>query len=384
VLLTMMLAHVLLAHVPPTSGRVALVVAPSHVRAPLAAVVMHAKRGRKPKEVVEAPLEEEEEEEQGRSVQLVDAMATSLGREDELKPYPGPTIVDEPLGDGDTRSLFVHFARFSPSRMPSAALQEAYVSWLEDTAAQPDVSLCLPQYMLAAQRVDDFWETGAVLTDEDIARLDAQEEAEASAAAAAAATAAEEATEVGGDAAVADYVPPARMEMEPTEVAFVLGHLTVCRAKSSSAATAWATSDPVLVGGGYSETRLHEWARSSDEALCVRTTGESLQPYCVHCLDRADATELRAATRGAHLEWLRESGRVVMVGPLLEPRADEDADAASGGAPVGSLLVVNGDDLDEVRDWAAADPYQHAGLFASVTVAPLCMYAVACSEENAF
>jgi len=156
----------------------------------------------------------------------------------------------------------------------------------------------------------------------------------------------------------------------------------VCRAKSSSAATAWATSDPVLVGGGYSETRLHEWARSSDEALRVRTTGESVQPYCVHCLDRADSVELRAATREAHLEWMRESGRVVMAGPLLEPA--EGADAAGGGSPVGSLLVVNGDDLAEVRDWAATDPYKHAGLFASVTVAPLNMYAVDCLEESAF
>ena len=38
---------------------------------------------------------------------------------------------------------------------------------------------------------------------------------------------------------------------------------------------------------------------------------------------------------------------------------------------VGTLLLVNGDDLAEVEDWAKSDPYNGAGLFASVTVAPL-------------
>ena len=48
-------------------------------------------------------------------------------------------------------------------------------------------------------------------------------------------------------------------------------------------------------------------------------SGECLQPYCVHCVDKPDAADLRASTREAHLAWLRESGRVVMAGPLIEP-----------------------------------------------------------------
>ena len=57
-----------------------------------------------------------------------------------------------------------------------------------------------------------------------------------------------------------------------------------------------------------------------------------------------------------------------MAGPLL---------GGSGGAErVGTLLVVNGDDVDEVRDWAATDPYAAAGLFEGVTVAPLNSYSV--------
>ena len=43
---------------------------------------------------------------------------------------------------------------------------------------------------------------------------------------------------------------------------------------------------------------------------------------------------------------------------------------------VGTLLIVNGDTLDEVREWAAADPYHAAGLVESVLVAPLASYSV--------
>ena len=43
---------------------------------------------------------------------------------------------------------------------------------------------------------------------------------------------------------------------------------------------------------------------------------------------------------------------------------------------VGTLLLVHGDDVEEVRQWAAGDPYNSAGLFETVTVAPLNYYAV--------
>ena len=176
---------------------------------------------------------------------------------------------------------------------------------------------------------------------------------------------------------------------------------SVCRAASHATVAGWASADPVQVAGGYTETRLHEWARLTEPALCMPLgSGESAQPYCVYAIDRSDAGDMRANTRDAHLDWLRESGRVVMAGPLVEPASD------AAGKRVGSLLIVNGDDLDEVQspashsllydgtpwhsgltcaspatrwqvhDWAAADPYKKAGLFESVTVAPLNEFAI--------
>ena len=66
-----------------------------------------------------------------------------------------------------------------------------------------------------------------------------------------------------------------------------------------------------------------------------------------------------------------------MAGPLLASN-----DGAADAPRVGTLLMVNGDDLDEVRDWAKNDPYNTAGLFASVTVQPIVTYALDEAEDD--
>ena len=358
----------------------------SAVPTPRHALVCMAKKGPKVGTLTEVVSEDGEdfqvmaEEEEAADTEkrdqagarMVNGMTTSLGREAELKPFPGPPVIDEPVDTTDERPLFVLFSRYLDGHMPNEVMQQAYVQWLEEDGLREDgsVAVCLPNYMLSAQSFDEFWETGAVLTDDDIARLDAEEEAELAAATAAAAAAEDE------EADVADFLPAAERAMEPAEVAFVLGHLTVCRAASHAAAAAWASSDPVQQAGGYADVQLHEWTRSAEAELRVQGTGECLQSYCIHCIDRADAGDLRANTREAHLEWLRESGRAVMAGPLLEPSGANAAEAVGVGDRVGSLLVVNGDDLDEVKDWANTDPYNTAGLFASVSVAPLNKYSI--------
>ena len=85
--------------------------------------------------------------------------------------------------------------------------------------------------------------------------------------------------------------------------------------------------------------------------------------YVVHAMDRPGSAELRAATRDAHVRWLVESGRCRRAGPL--------GPAGGGDARVGSLLLVNADSADELRAWLEDDPYARAGLFESVTVAPM-------------
>ena len=80
--------------------------------------------------------------------------------------------------------------------------------------------------------------------------------------------------------------------------------------------------------------------------------------FALMCKDKTGHLEVRKANREAHLTYIKETGVVEMAGPLL------DAD----GAMVGSLIVLECDDLTAAQSWADADPYAKAGLFDQVTV----------------
>lgn len=81
--------------------------------------------------------------------------------------------------------------------------------------------------------------------------------------------------------------------------------------------------------------------------------------FAIHCIDKPGSTDLRAATRDVHLDYIRDLGdRVLVGGPLL----------GIDGAPIGSLLVIDFADRKAAISFAADDPYAQAGLFASVAV----------------
>ena len=87
---------------------------------------------------------------------LVDPMTTSLGKEKELEPFPGPPIVEELVRTHDSRPLFVSVNYFTPSHMPSGELQTAYMDWLADGSGD---RICLPHYMLSADSFEDVMDT---------------------------------------------------------------------------------------------------------------------------------------------------------------------------------------------------------------------------------
>ncbi|WP_050527091.1 YciI family protein [Pseudorhodobacter aquimaris] len=76
------------------------------------------------------------------------------------------------------------------------------------------------------------------------------------------------------------------------------------------------------------------------------------------CHDKPDALQVRLDNRTAHLTYIEDTGVVEMAGPLLNPE----------GAMCGSLVILSVDSLAQAHEWAAADPYAKAGLFASVTI----------------
>ncbi len=81
--------------------------------------------------------------------------------------------------------------------------------------------------------------------------------------------------------------------------------------------------------------------------------------YCLICSDKPDSLPLRLATREAHLKYWADADVVRVGGPFL------GADEAS---PNGSLLVIEAESHAEAVKFAEGDPYNVAGLFASIEV----------------
>lgn len=91
--------------------------------------------------------------------------------------------------------------------------------------------------------------------------------------------------------------------------------------------------------------------------------------YAIISEDVANSLPLRKQVRADHLarlETLKEQGRLILAGP--HPAIDSNDPAEAGFT--GSLVVAEFPTLDAAQDWADADPYMAAGVYASVTVKP--------------
>ncbi|QGM47445.1 YciI family protein [Methylocystis heyeri] len=83
--------------------------------------------------------------------------------------------------------------------------------------------------------------------------------------------------------------------------------------------------------------------------------------FAAICIDKPGQIDLRLATRAAHLAFLEANApRIKLGGPFLD-EADK---------PVGSLLVLDCENLAAAQALLAEDPYAKADLFSSVQLRP--------------
>lgn len=91
--------------------------------------------------------------------------------------------------------------------------------------------------------------------------------------------------------------------------------------------------------------------------------------YAIISEDHPGTLALRLAARPDHLarlEALRDAGRLTLAGP--HPAVDSDNPGDAGFS--GSLVVAEFSSLEQAQQWADADPYLSAGVYARVTVKP--------------
>lgn len=82
--------------------------------------------------------------------------------------------------------------------------------------------------------------------------------------------------------------------------------------------------------------------------------------WVIHCLDKPDAAERRRAARTAHSARLT-CGVVkpVLYGPLL---------ASDGSTPIGSLIVVEAAEREQVKRFIAEDPFVKADVWKEIHI----------------
>jgi uncharacterized protein YciI len=91
--------------------------------------------------------------------------------------------------------------------------------------------------------------------------------------------------------------------------------------------------------------------------------------YAIMGEDVQNSLEKRLPVRPAHLQrlqTLQDEGRLVLAGP--HPAIDSNSPGDAGFN--GSLIVAEFDNLQQALQWADADPYNEAGVYARVVVKP--------------
>ncbi|MGH1492422.1 MAG: YciI family protein [Acidimicrobiales bacterium] len=82
--------------------------------------------------------------------------------------------------------------------------------------------------------------------------------------------------------------------------------------------------------------------------------------FAIHMIDRPHARDLRSATSDAHRQFVGQHiDAMYLGGPLL---------ADDGETAIGSLIIKDFPDRAAAVEFVAAEPYNQAGLFESVTI----------------
>lgn len=84
--------------------------------------------------------------------------------------------------------------------------------------------------------------------------------------------------------------------------------------------------------------------------------------FALMCFDRDDGLETRLAHREDHMAYLKGlGGKIILGGPYT---------SSDGEKPIGSMLIIEADNEDDIKSIAQSDPYAKAGLFKKVEILP--------------
>ena len=81
--------------------------------------------------------------------------------------------------------------------------------------------------------------------------------------------------------------------------------------------------------------------------------------YLITCKDKENSIELRLSTREEHIKYLKTiKKKLILAGPILDKNDN----------PVGTVLIVDFDELAAVKKFLYDDPYSKVNLFQEVEI----------------
>lgn len=114
--------------------------------------------------------------------------------------------------------------------------------------------------------------------------------------------------------------------------------------------------DPYANAGVFEGKEVRGWVKGAVNNKEGGMLGEG-RWFVVWCVDKEGLVDRRKENRPDHLKWWKDSGRKGWIGPFVE-----------NGSSVGSMVFLQGESIEEVKEWAQGDPYNKADLFERVTV----------------
>ncbi len=81
--------------------------------------------------------------------------------------------------------------------------------------------------------------------------------------------------------------------------------------------------------------------------------------YLITCVDKKNSIDLRLATREKHIKYLKKiKKKLILAGPILDKNEN----------PVGTVLVLDFDNIERVNLFLKNDPYSKVKLFKSIKI----------------
>ena len=81
--------------------------------------------------------------------------------------------------------------------------------------------------------------------------------------------------------------------------------------------------------------------------------------YLITCHDKTNSLDVRLSTREKHLNYIKNfKEQLIIAGPILDKNKN----------PIGTVLILNYDNIEQVNDFLKKDPYNQVNLFKKVSI----------------